>query len=99
MALPDTTVDTVGEFVSGVRKTRIRPPSTPHLAQLPAKRPTAGIRQQYPMLLTPRKRSDDQAKESGAAAQEGKRVLTFRSGPAHVGRDPIMAVGATETLP
>jgi hypothetical protein len=41
------TFDTVGEFVSGVQKPRIRLPSTPHLAQLPAKRPTAGIRQQY----------------------------------------------------
>src|SRR5262249_12583267 len=33
--------------VSAVRKRRIRVPRTPHLAQLPANRPTAGIRQQY----------------------------------------------------
>src|SRR5579883_1185632 len=38
--------DTVGEFVSNVRKRRIRLPRTPRLAQLPSKRPTAGIRRQ-----------------------------------------------------
>jgi hypothetical protein len=40
-------MDTVGEFVSGVWKPRIRLPGMPHLAKLPAKRPAAGIRQQY----------------------------------------------------
>ena len=38
--------DTVGEFGSGIRKTRICLPGTLHLAQLPASRPAAGIRQQ-----------------------------------------------------
>ena len=41
---------TVSEFVSGGWKPRIRPPNTPHLAHLPAKRPTAGIRQQDQLL-------------------------------------------------
>src|SRR5215470_13381572 len=39
--------DTVGELVSGVRKPGIRPPSPHQLAQLPAKRSTAGIHRQY----------------------------------------------------
>src|SRR5262249_37620427 len=50
--------DTVGEFVSGVWKPRIRLASTPHLAQLPAKRPTARIRPQYRLLS--QGRSEDQ---------------------------------------
>src|SRR5690349_5260607 len=46
-------MDTVGEFISGICRPRFRRLSTPHLAQLPAKRPTGGIRRPYPMLLTP----------------------------------------------
>src|SRR6516165_9667435 len=45
--------DTVGEFISGTCKSRFGLPSTPHLAQLPVKRPTRGIRRQYQLIPEP----------------------------------------------
>ena len=54
--------DTVGEFISGVCKPRFRLPSTPHLAQLPAKRLSAGIRHQYPIVLVHSRESDSESR-------------------------------------
>src|SRR4051812_47795292 len=43
--------DTVGEFGSGCLAPRMSLPGVLHVPHLPAKRPSMGIRRQYPMLL------------------------------------------------